>query len=308
MAAPRTNPLQLWPRGLAAGTNRPLGSILLTAIDWQGSNYGGLRLGVEYRPPDTETEPRQLVELRPVVTSAWPTRRGYGRVRLESDPLDQRGFLGPRTSNHVWVWALTDDEIEAIEAERAPNAAAEAVAFNLEVAGIASVGSKMWGFSGDAQFSLATSDWLSLLRSLGHITPPSLQDLAGQSMTLAPAWASAHEKFREARRHLALGEDREALAITYRLFDAIARNPFRAEWSDVLDAEMPPEKAKIVRDLLRANATALNKLGRHPADSLTDGRDRDMLTLDHWEAELLIAVSQLLLAAVERWRWSREAE
>jgi hypothetical protein len=69
---------------------------------------------------------------------------------------------------------------------------------------------------------------------------------------------------------------------------------------------MPPDKAGALRALLTAHATVLNKLGRHPSDDLTDGRDRQMLPLDHWEAELAVALSQLLLAAVERWRTIRE--
>ena len=308
MAGVRTNALHLWPRGRSAGPNQPLGSLLITAIDWQSSNDGGLRMGIEYRPPETETEPRRLVDLTSIIASSLPTRRSYGRVRLMSDPLDQQGILGTRTTTHWWLWSLTPDEIEMIEAERSPNATAQAVVFYLDVAGVAMVGSETIGFRGDTQFSLATSDWVSLLRSLGYGMPPSPQGLAGQSLTLAPSWAWAEDKIKVARRHLALGEDRQALATAYSLFDAISTNPYKSVWAEVLDnSDVPEEKADVIRALLKANAQALSMLGRHPSFDLTDGRDRQMLPLDHWEAELLIALAQMLLTAVERWRSIREA-
>jgi hypothetical protein len=307
LAAIRATALHLWPRSRPAGNNQTLGSLLITGIDGPWSGDGGLRVGIEYRPPKEETAERRLVELYATILSSWPTRRPHGRVRLLPDPPGQAGVIGGHTTSHWWIWSLTSDEVETIERERGPNAAAETLTFNLEVNGIAAVGTETWGFGGDVQFSLATADWLTLLRSLGYTTPPSLRDLAGQSVTLGPSWAWAEEKIRAARRHLTLGEDREALRTAYLLFDAIARNPFRAAWDDVLDDDMPAEKAEIIGALLKAQATALNKLGRHPSDELTDGRDRAMLPLDHWEAELLIGLAQMLLAAVERWRSIREA-
>lgn len=308
MAAVRTNPLHLWPQGRPANSNQTFGSIAITGIDgpWSGGD-GGLRIGIEYRPPKEETKPRRLVGLSPVIVSSWPTRRAHGRVRPVADPPGQAGLLGTDVTSHYWIWSLAPDEIETIEQERGPNAAAETLSFNLEVRGVAVVGSETWGFSGDIQFSLPTADWLSLIRSLGYTTPPSLHDLTGQSMTLAPSWAWAEDKIKVARRHLALGEDRQALATAYSLFDAISTNPYKSVWSEVLDdPDFPKEKADVIRGLLQANAQALSKLGRHPSFDITDSRDRQMLPLDHWEAELVIALSQMLLAAAERWRSIRE--
>lgn len=126
-------------------------------------------------------------------------------------------------------------------------------------------------------------------------------------MTLAPSWAWADERIQVARRHLALGEDRQALSTAYALFDAISTNPYKSAWTEALaDPDISKEKADVIRALLQANAQALSKFGRHPSFGITDGRDRQMLPLDHWEAELLIALAQMLLAAAERWRSIRE--
>lgn len=304
MAGVTTYPAHLYVRGFPELGGRPLGSLRLVSVDGPQGGDGGLRLSVEYQPPADDLGPRRLVELTASVASAWPTRRIYGRIRQLPDPPGQQGLLGSRSSTHSWIWSLAPDEIELIEAERAPNSAADRVLFNLDAQGIATVGQSTYGFSGDTQFSIATADWLGLLRALGYGVPPSLRRLAGDAMTLAPSWDVAEQKLREARRHLALGEDREALRTAYLLFDAVARNPYRqGAWdAPLVDPELSGEKAAVITDLLRSHATMLNKLGRHPSDQSTDGGDRQLLPLDHWEAELAIAIGQLLLAAGERWR------
>lgn len=308
MAGVTTHPLHLWVHGMPEWEGRPLGSVHLTGVDGPQGGDGGLRLSVEYQPPTDDLGPRRLVELVPTIASARPTRRTYGRVRLLSDPPGQFGLLGTRPSTHTWVWSLAPDEVELIEAERAPNAGAELVLFNLDVRGVAVVGEGTYGFAGDTQFSLATADWLALLRSLDYGVAPSLRGLAGDSMTLEASWGAAEQKLRDARRHLALGDDREALRTAYLLFDAMAANPFRSEWEAVLgDPGLPAEKACVLRALLQAETSVLNKLGRHPAWELTDGADRQMLPLDHWEAELAISLAQLLLAAALRWRSTKGA-
>ncbi|MHB8960365.1 MAG: hypothetical protein ACYDAN_12125 [Candidatus Limnocylindrales bacterium] len=304
MAAIRTIPLHLWTPNPSGGASLGLGSLLVTGIDGPFSRAdGGLRIGIEYRPPTASDTARRLVSIDAKIASALPERRVHGRVRPLVDPLGQSAILGRDASSHWWLWALTQSDIEAIEQERAPNAGSETLSFNLEVGGVAVVGSETVGLAGEVQLSLATSDWLGLLGALGYITPPAIERLNGQAMTLAPPWAKAEGKLLAARRHLALGEDREALASAYRVFDAIATNPYKAKWGEALDdPDMPGEKADVIRELLRAHAQALSKLGRHPSYTLVEGSDRQMLPLDHWEAELLVALSQMLLAAAERWR------
>lgn len=121
-------------------------------------------MSVEYGPPTDFLCPRRLFELTALVASAWPTRRIYGRIRHLPDPPGRQRLFGLRSSTHSWVWSRAPDEIELIEAVRAPNPAAECVLFNLEAQGIATVDQSKHGFSGDTQFSIATADWLGLLR------------------------------------------------------------------------------------------------------------------------------------------------
>lgn len=308
MAGVMTYPLYFTVSGKPEWGGRPLGSIRIATVDGPQGGEGGLRLSVEFQPASEDLGLRRLVDIAPSVASSWPTRRTYGRIRLLPDPPGQFGLLGPRSSTHAWVWSLTPDEIELIEAERAPNVASERVMFNLDVRGIATVDESTYGFGGETQFSLATADWLALLRLLGYGVAPSLRGLAGEAMTLAPSWEVAEQKLRGARRYLALGEDRQALSTSYLLLDQIAANPYKSSWGNVLgDPDLPPEKADVLRALLQAQAQILSKLGRHPSWDHGDGHDRQMLPLDHWEAELAIALTQLVLAAAERWRSIKDA-
>ena len=53
-------------------------------------------------------------------------------------------MLGTQTTTFWWLWSLTLDEVEMIERDRGPNAAAETLSFNLEVTGIATVEQRPW--------------------------------------------------------------------------------------------------------------------------------------------------------------------
>jgi hypothetical protein len=237
------------------------------------------------------------------IASTFPPRRSYGRVRFVSDPLDRQGVLGSQTNDQWWVWLLAPDEIETIEADRSANADVDVVMFNLDIAGVAVVGQETCGFEGDTQVSMTRDSWLSLIQSLGYVTPPAIQHLAGASMTSSAAWSQAEGKLRDVRRYLARGEDREALRAAYVSLDAISTNPYKSRWNEALDdSEVPSEKQDVFRALLQAHSQLLNRLGRHPSSKVNDDGDRVMLPLDHWEAELAVALTQLLLAGVERWR------
>jgi hypothetical protein len=302
MVGIRAQPLYLYIKGVPEMAGRPLGSLRFTAVDGPFSGEAGCRLSVEYQPPTDEVGPRRLVDLVATITSAWPTRRVLGRVRLDNDPLGQGELLGTRASTHSWQWLLQPEEVEQIEMDRAPSANAEAVPFNLEVRAVAALGPDVIGIRGETQFHIATSDWLALLRAMGYAVPPSLRGLAGESMTSAPSWSWAEQRLREARRHLALGEDREALRTAYVVFDAISANPYKSDWFEIREPDLPADKGETIAALLQAHAQILNKLGRHPSWDVADGGDRQMLPMDHWEAELVVALSQLLLSAAHRWR------
>lgn len=266
------------------------------APDW---GDGALRLKVRYQPPEPAIRIMELVSLSASITTTDVSRAGLGRLLPTPDSPGHRQ-LGGRVREGWWEWRLSAGDAEQVERGRTPTA--QEVLIGLEVRGIAVADGRTRGFAAETQLGIVASDWVDLLARWGDGTPASLTDLAGRSLTDAPSWAAARHRVAVARRHLSLGEDAQALSSIYRLFDEVARNPYKHAWDHLARPDLPLEKQEAMAGLLRATASALNKLGRHPGDEITaDGR-RAMLPLDHWEAELLVAVGQVLLVGVDRWR------
>lgn len=308
VAGAHMHPMHLYIRGMPELAGRTLGRLTLTSIGGPTAGEWGLRLSAEYHPPVDDIGSRRLVEVGAAITSVWPTHRTYGRVRMLSNQPGRLGLLSPAPEPLTFVWSLAADEIELVETERAAAAKAQSLTFNLDLSGIAVLADRTVGFEGTSQFSLSSADWLALLGALGYGTPPSLAGLVETAMTDGVSWRVAEDKLRPARRQLGMGEDREALRSAYLLLDAISPNPYKSDWQEALeDPDMPPGKAAAIRGLLRAESHLLSALGRHPSWERSESGDREMLPLDHWEAELAVAVAQLLLAAAERWRTIKAA-
>ncbi len=279
-----------------------VGTITLQGLDrpWSSSDKC-LRLRVQYQPATSGRQAETLVQWSAVVDSA-SDRRIFGR--LVEDATHGAGILaGTRDVSTVWLWYVTDDDIEEIEHERALRDMSGPVLFGVHVAGIAVDAGSTFGFSGDGQFTISPADWLSLREGLGYATPASVEQLISGSLTGTPIWKKVVDELAPARRLLELGEDRAALQVCYNLFDAIARNPYRATaWQSVLaTTTLPAESGNVIAELLASHTQAINKLARHPSDQADGANGRDMLPMDHWEAELLSILSHLLLAGARRW-------
>jgi hypothetical protein len=302
MAAVTSSPIPLYPVG-ARGA-QPVGSVKVVAIGPEWGADGGLRVQVEHQPSKMPFAGRVvLVDFQ--LSSAMPTRRPYGRLTRANGSA---AALFESPDDAWWVWHLTLDEIEQIERDRVPNVGSEVTTFRLTARAMASGANETLVVEGETSVQLASSDWISLIHALGYGAPPSLQALAGDALTADSSWNSAQNHLAKARKYLALGEDHEAMTLAYRAVEAITRNPYRtASWSGVIDAaDMPPEKVEVIRGLLSAQANVLSKLGRHPGGDVVAGAERTMLPVDHWEAELAVASTQLLLAASIRWRTIHE--
>jgi hypothetical protein len=302
MAAVTSSPVFLYPIGSRGAP--PVGSVKVATIgpDWGAD--GGLRVQVEDAPSKTPFAGRVvLVDFQ--LSSSMPTRQPYGRMTPASGSA---AALFQATDGPWWVWHLTLDEVEQIERDRVPNVGSEVTSFQLTARAIAASATETLVVEGGTSIQLASSDWVSLIHGLGYGAPPSLRALAGEALTADSTWAAAQNQLAKARRYLALGEDHEALTLAYRAVEAITKNPYRAAaWSGVVEeADMPPEKVEVIRGLLSAHANVLSRLGRHPGGEVVEGKERTMLPVDHWEAELGVATTQLLLSASMRWRTIRE--
>ena len=100
-----------------------------------------------------------------------------------------------------------------------------------------------------------------------------------------------------ARSRLRAGEDYAALTSCLGEFEKLESKPYMAaSWIPAISTD-PVQKQEGVAGLLAAHCTYLNKIGHHK-----DRKDRDAMgnllemPLNHWEAELALASSQVLLA------------
>jgi hypothetical protein len=287
----------------SSGLGSTIGSVEVRSLGapWSASE-AALRLEFEYRSQaGSEETQSSLVYLQAHVESV-ADRRIFGRLILAPAAAPREEILGQRDFTGWWLWHLTANDIEVIEQQRARIGSAAPILFGVALEGVGVVAGSPIGFHGDTQMSIAASEWVDLIRQLGYSMPPPIDELVSQSMTASDVWKHSRERLAKAWRQLALGDDHAALQSAYRLFDDVVRNPYRADWTTILGAtDVPAEKLKAISALLNAHTTLLNKLARHPADETNAQGERVMLPLDHWEAELLVGLSQLFVAAVERW-------
>lgn len=106
---------------------------------------------------------------------------------------------------------------------------------------------------------------------------------------------------RNARQRLDAGEGHDALQDVLGEFESLHTAPYTAEaWADILH-NVPPQKSRGVAQMLAGFCLFLNLVGHHRSQDVRDEADRlPPMPLDHWEAELTIAVGHYLLAYARR--------
>jgi hypothetical protein len=226
-----------------------------------------------------------------------PRRFGSVEVEIEGRPHFDSPYPAPLT----WRWRLHPEDIESIETTRDPDA--QEVNFEVRAAGVAQVANAVWTVSGSGNFAVPVSEWLSLLRQLGYGLPPSAMSLAGVASTMHPTWKKAELGLDEARKHLARGEDYQALTSCLDCFSAIVGKPYTKDgWLGVLPDD-PTQKKDSLAGLLSAHCTYLNRVGYHRDYGRPTGAEQlERMPIDHWEAELAVATSQFLLTLAMRMR------
>jgi hypothetical protein len=234
--------------------------------------------------------------------------RTFGRVVFDI-ANDVPPANPPQTKTVVWLWQLLPEDLETIERERASNPKAPVV-FRIEVQGILQRGflagnsEAATPVTGEGTFQVAVSEWESLLTALGYGLPPSAAELAGLASVSHPSWAEAEKRLSAARTHLRAGDDHFALIDCLHAFETIKSAPYKDKsWLELVASSMPDQKAGSVAKLLAAHCDYLNRVGHHRGRKPPpDEPDLPEMPLNHWEAELAVAVSQFLLAYALRLR------
>jgi hypothetical protein len=299
MIAIAAQPVPLFLIGQKDFAGNTAGTVAVVGLD-HALGYGGPQLVVQPSPGVRAAQEVRLVALAVEVTGNRPISRRYGRIIVEGQERP-RFIAAPAVR---WLWLLTPEDLELIERDRASTPGAP-LALRLHLSGVVEIDHETWGFAGDTSLSISAGDWTGLLGALGYGIPPSLSELGGGA-TGHVSWAEAERRLARARAFLRTGEGAEALEAAYHAMESIVRDPYKTNvWDDVL-TDLPPEKAAAIRQFLCANGQYLSRLGRHPVDG-TPGQPRQLLPLDHWEAELAVAVTQILLTYALRIRGRQKA-
>lgn len=220
--------------------------------------------------------------------------RTFGRISI--DVLHRPSLQAGEGGEVDWSWALRPEDLEGIEAAD-PDAAKTPRRFKVNALGIIQLPEGTFTVTGEGNFEIALSEWTEYLTALGYGVPPSLAALATAAAVAHPSWLEAENRLKEAREHLRAGEDYVALTRCLGEFEKLVSKPYLTESWLPLVAPYPEQKQEGVTSLLAAHSTYLNKIGYHK-----DLKDRDAMgsliemPLNHWEAELALATSQVLLA------------
>jgi hypothetical protein len=231
--------------------------------------------------------------------------RSFGRVLVTSDQLPR--VSPPQNSRLEWGWRLLPEELEAIENARADSPKAP-LSFRLQargiLQGITESDSAAVMVAGDGTFEVPVSEWEGYLDQFGYSLAPSAAALAGFGAMLHPSWAEATQRLAKARKHLLAGDDHIALIACLHEFEAVASPTIKPQpWFDLAKPSMPDQKAAAIGGLFSKHCDYLNKVGHHRARKPpVDDADLPEMPLNLWEAELMVASSQSLLAYALRLR------
>jgi hypothetical protein len=284
----------------SVGQGRALATLTLRRMDVLPSGDGlELNLDGDWLGQEPEPEPRWLYATAEVWSRQRPTRR-IGAVHIDNYDLPNLAGMGARSVS--WDWYLPPEELEQVERDHATNAAA-VLPLRLRVAGLLRLGESLTGVAGEASIDLTAAEWAEMLPRLGYGTSPSVSALVGQAAGRHGSWAEAEGRLSRARQALHAGGEREALAAAFEQFERLVNRPYLAGAWDPMLSNTPASKRKELAKLLAAHASLISRVGRHLDPELDpDTGERGAFALDYWEAELLVALSQLLLTFALRTR------
>jgi hypothetical protein len=286
---------------LATPANSYLGKAVFKRLDVDAPN--GVKIRLEFSGSnDFFSGARQAhwVWLTAEVSNQRVPPRTFGNVAID---VIQRPVLHAGTAGEVeWTWRLRPEDVEDIEAGQG-DATKSPRYFKVDVLGIVQVPEGTFTVTGQGNFEVPVSEWTEYLLALGYGVPPSLSGVLAVGGANHPSWSEAETRLGPARARLRVGEDYSALTLCLGEFEMLESKPYMAvSWAPLMPGD-PAQKQDGVAGLLAAHCTYLNKIGHHK-----DRKDRDAMgnliemPLNHWEAELALAASQVLLAYAIRLR------
>lgn len=205
------------------------------------------------------------------------------------------------------MWLIREEDVEIVDQARF-NQASSPIDFSLELSGIAKISdddNRLFNVipirSREKQLRIELSHWDRIIDSLGYSVFASQQSLVSLSTLEHSAWADATERVENARMHLRYGEDDDALRECLSALEGVVSAPYKpASWESCVPA-LQSQKVEGIVELFSGSATYCNKVGHHRDRGHRDDTGELLaMPLDHWEADLAIAIALYLLTYIHR--------
>lgn len=219
--------------------------------------------------------------------------------------LDCTPWVHPshRAYNHPWHWWLSDLELERLERARAGND----VTFKIIGHGLAvrqdDPTATVFPVKGEQHLPVLAIEWTRLLQYRPY-TPATWVQLP-LTLTHWQDWPDTLQRLRTALDALARGESHDAMGKCFDVFDDLGSQLYiKDTWINAFAVD--EQKAAGLDALLTGFLSYLNKVARHPKKGRLAGPDQRLprAEVDHYEAELTVAMALLLTAYIERLPWN----
>lgn len=249
------------------------------------------------------------LQLTAVISTRTTPPHPVGRVHIDEKGMLPLGPGNARFGTWTWMWEVRDEDVELVDQARS-NQPSAPLSFHVDISGIAKLiddSGKFHDFiavrSAGPPLQVELSHWDRLLLALGYTVPPSQVSLVTRGTLEHPAWAAATGALKNARLHLRHGEGYDALRECLSALEGLVSAPYNTpSWKSHFTS-VQDQKADGLAELLSGFATYCNKIGHHRERQNRDAAgDLPAMPLDHWEADLAVAVAQYLLTYAFRLR------
>lgn len=206
-----------------------------------------------------------------------------------------------------WDWVLDSNDISNIEKVRSGD-----VRFDIEVKLIIQTNEKeIVPFCGRDQVHFSEKDWLSFIQHYGYSTKYGLSLSA--TLLNDESWLHAFDMLKTARDHMQRGITYDALQQCLSAMEAYSDakergGPYDKKSWDGFLKDFIPQKKDGLAELFSGVATYLNKIGHHRESKHGEDGTKSSIPIDHFEVELMLAISHLVVTYLERIRKENSQE
>lgn len=211
-----------------------------------------------------------------------------------------------------WEWRLDYEALAQIERLRQGHD----LRIDIQLEGLAAVPGKMLGGQDESMTlwpievigneRFAQSDWARWLLNWNYNPLQAITSPLYNSYW--PDWSKIQNDMQSALLALGRGEGHEALTQCLSTLEKLQTAPYNAKsWQDVFAVDH--QKQDGLAALFAGLGTYLNKVGYHRSRmATTAGGENPRSPVEHWEAELAVAMTELVLANIRRLSRNPEGE